>query len=151
MRGIRVLSVGVVVGFLLGALGAASPPTVQAAWVNPATGQFQVGGQLRSIVPTATSFGDPTCNSQGGSKGGTSLALVQGRKVPGINAVLHPLVLVVSCFTSDTTLGANLNFIDPGDGKVLQQIVTSVVPSTGYPHFVYRPDQGDLLGCGETG
>jgi hypothetical protein len=150
MSSTRVLSAGAAVGLFLMAVAAAVPPPAHAAWVNGA-GQFQVGGQLHSIVPTATSFGDPTCNSQGGAKGGTSLALVQGRKVPGVDAVLHPLVLVVSCFTSNTTLAAKLNFIDPSDGKVLKQIVTSIVPSTGYPHFVYRPDKGDLLGCGANG
>jgi Metallo-peptidase family M12 len=150
MSSTRVLSAGAAVALFLTMVAAAFPPPAHAAWVNSA-GQFQVGGQLRQITPTATSVGDPACNSQGGAKGGTSLALVQGRKVPGVDAVAHPLVLVVSCFTSNTTLAAKLNFIDPADGKVLKQIVTSIVPGTGYPHFVYRPDKGDLLACGASG
>ena len=53
MSNTRVLRLGAVVGFLLGVLGAVSPSTVQAAWVNGT--QFQVGGKLAEIVPTLVS------------------------------------------------------------------------------------------------
>ena len=86
MSSTRVLRVGVVVSVLLGVLGAVSP-SARAAWVNPTTNQFQVGGKLAEIVPTLVSTApgianspalvDPTC----GSQGGTSLALVRGAKL----------------------------------------------------------------------
>ena len=126
--------------------------------------QFQVGGQLGQITPnsTGTSFINPACNTTGSAKGGTSLALVpsllQGLKLAGVDPVLNPLVLAVSCLDTTTTIARRLNFINPADGKVVAQISTSpapntvtVLPSTGYPHFVFRQDKGDLLGCGENG
>src|SRR5262245_55278210 len=139
----------------------ATPQQVGAAWVNTTGTQFQVGGQLRQLVPTnaGTTFVDaPTC----GTQGGTSLALVptllQGLKVTGVDPVLNPLALVVSCIDSNATVRSRLNFINPADGKVIQQISTSpapntntVLPSTGYPHFVFRPDKGDILACGANG
>src|SRR5262245_30639635 len=147
MRGTRVLSVSVVVSFLLGVLEAASPPTAEAAWATANGGQFQVGGQLALITPNSigTTLADPSC----GSQGGTSLALVQGLKLSGVDPVLHPLVLVVSCL--DSTVKARLNFISPDDGKVLKQLNTTAVPNSGWVHLVNRPDKGDLLGCGDNG
>ena len=61
MSSTRVLGVGVAVSFFLGVLGAASPPTAEAAWVNSTGTQFQVGGALTTITPTnvGTSFADP--------------------------------------------------------------------------------------------
>jgi hypothetical protein len=157
MRSIRVLSIGVVtLGFLLGALEAALPLTAHAAWVSSGATQFQVGGALTTITPTnvGTTFAaSPTC----GTQGGTSLALVptllQGLKVTGVDPVVNPLALVVSCLDNggSATIRSRLNFINPVDGKVIAQISTSTVPSTGYPHFVFRPDKGDLLGCGANG
>jgi hypothetical protein len=150
MSSTRALSVAVSVGFLL-VVSSAFPPPVRAAWVNSAGTQFQVGGQLTQIIPTAagTSFVDPSC----GSQGGTSLALVQGRKLAGVDAVLHPLVLVVSCLDNDdATKAARLNFISPTDGKVIKQIqTTSPLPGNGWAHLVLRPDKGDLLGCRSNG
>src|SRR6266566_115061 len=88
-----VLSVGVVAGFLLVVVSLAFPPPARAAWVNSAT-QFQVGGKLAEIVPQLVSTApgianspalvDPTC----GSQGGTSLALVRGSKLAGVDPVL---------------------------------------------------------------
>jgi hypothetical protein len=158
MNSIRALSVGIAVGFLL-VVSLASPPPAGAAWVTVNGGQFQfqVGGQLDQIVPTAagTPFVNPTCGSTGSAKGGTSLALVptllQGLQLAGVNPVEIPLVLVVSCLDTNTTIGRRLNFINPADGRVVAQISTSTVPSSGYPHFVFRPDKGDLLACGENG
>jgi hypothetical protein len=151
MSSTRVLSVGVVVGFLLGMVSLAYPPPARAAWVNSTKTQFQVAGQLGTITPTAgTGFASPTCGSLP-SQGGTSLALVQGLKLAGVDPVLYPIVLVVSCLDNDATIRARLNFINPADGKVVKQISTTPVPSTGWAHFVHRPDKGDLLACGENG
>ena len=97
MGNTRILRVVVSVGFLL-VVSSAFPPPARAAWVNAAGTQFQVGGQLFADyshalpVPNPSGFADPSC-----SQGGTSLALVQGRKLAGVDPVLHPLVLVVSC------------------------------------------------------
>ena len=147
MRSRRVLSVRVLVGFLLAVASLAFPPPARAAWVDSTGTKFQVGGQLRQIVPNAagTLFPNPACSS------GTSLALVQGLKLAGVDPVLYPLVLVVSCLDTNTTNAARLNFISPADGKVVKQILTSIVPSKGYPHFVLRQDKGDLLACGGNG
>ena len=153
MRSRRVLSSSVTVGFLL-ALLVAIPPSAHAAWVNSTGGQFQVGGALTTIVPTndGTSFASPTC----GSEGGTSLALVHGSKLAGVDGVLNPVVLVVSCLDSGNL--ARLNFINPADGTVVKQITTTdgtatplvVVPSNGWAHLAHRQDKGDLLGCGNN-
>jgi hypothetical protein len=147
----RGLSLGVVtVSFLLGVLGAVSLPTAQAAvaagtWVNTIGTQFLVGDALATIVPTAvgTNFLDPTC-----AQGGTSLALVSGVRLSGVNAVVNPVVLVVSCLGA--TIGSRLNFIGV-DGKVIKQLSTTAVPPNGWAHFVHRQDKGDLLGCGANG
>jgi hypothetical protein len=147
MSSTRALSFGVSVCFLL-VVSSAFPPTARAAWVNSTKAQFQVGGQLHQITPAAASpFIDPTCDSQGG----TSLALVQGRKLAGVDAVMNPLVLVVSCLSSNAANAARLSFISPTDGKVVKQISTTPVPGNGWAHLVLRPDKGDLLGCGNNG
>jgi hypothetical protein len=160
MKSGGVLSVGVAVGFFLGVLGAAFPPPARAAWVNSTGTQFQVGGKLTEIVPTAgTGFVDPTC----GSQGGTSLALVRGLKLAGVDPLLYPLVLVVSCLDNggSATIRSRLSFINPVSvpttagtllaGTVVKQVLTTAVPSNGWAHLVHRPDKGDLLGCGSDG
>src|SRR5215475_10790576 len=107
-----VLSVGVVAGFLLVVVSLAFPPPARAAWVNSTATQFQVGGQLSQITPnnTGTSFVSPACSTSGSAKGGTSLALVptllQGLKLSGVDPVLDPLVLALSCLDTNTTNGA---------------------------------------------
>jgi hypothetical protein len=149
MSTMRIPSIGVAVGFLLAVSSSASPSPASAAWVSGT--QFQVAGQLTQIVPTAvgTSFVDPTC----GPQGGTSLALVPGAKLAGVDPVLHPVVLVVTCLDNGSTaaLRARLNFINPADGKVVKQISTTTVPSNGWAHIIQRLDKGDLLGCGNDG
>src|SRR5262249_40801356 len=96
-----------------------------------------------------------------------SLALVRGSKLAGVDPVLYPVVLVVSCLSSDATIGSRLNFINPvlfnatvsgnpnpvpvAAGTVVKQISTSTAPSNGWAHLVHRPDKGDLLGCGADG
>src|SRR5262245_16295617 len=160
-----VLSCGAAIGFLLVVVSLAFPPPARAAWVNSTATQFQVGGKLTEIVPTAagTSFVDPTCDNQGG----TSLALVRGVKLAGVDPVRFPIVLVVSCLDNggSATVRSRLNFINPiavvtpsavAAGTVVKQITTTVggaafAPSNGWAHLVHRPDKGDLLGCGSNG
>jgi hypothetical protein len=165
MSNTRVLSVGVAVWFLLGVLGAAFPPPARAAWVNADATVFDVGKAFQfgtppnttpTIVPTAvgTAFADPTCGV-----GGTSLAVVQGLKLAGVDPSLYPTALVVSCL--DPANRARLNFINPVDqtsfvggtpaGTVIQQLSTSVAPPSGWAHLINRQDKGDLLGCGGDG
>ena len=138
---------------LLLAVNAASFPShVNAAWVTANGSQFNVGGQLFQLA--LTNAGNALCTSP---KGGTSLALVQGFRV-GVDPLLYPVVLIVSCLDSNTTNAAQLYFINPPDGKIVKQIATVapgsttiVVPSGGWAHLVLRPDKGDLLGCGANG
>ena len=169
----RIPGIGVTLGFLLAMISCALPSPSRAAWVNSSATQFQVGGKLAEIVPTLVStpaipnsppLVNPTC-----SQGGTSLALVRGSKLAGVDPVLFPIVLVVSCIDSNATVGSRLNFINPSQvagtvivngtptnvsvpaGAVVKQISTSTAPSTGWAHLVHRPDKGDLLGCGGDG
>src|SRR6266436_997813 len=118
---IRIPGIGVTLGFLLAAISLAFPPPARAAWVNSTATQFQVGGKLAEIVPTLVSTApgianspalvDPTC----GSQGGTSLALVRGSNLAGVDPVLYPIVLVVSCLDNggSATIRSRLNFINP--------------------------------------
>jgi hypothetical protein len=148
--------------------------------VNSTATQFQVGGKLTEIVPTLVSTApgianspalvDPTC----GSQGGTSLALVRGSKLAGVDPVLYPIVVVVSCLDNggSATVRSRLNFINPilfstgspatnvSAGAVVKQLTTTITvngvavafaPSNGWAHLVHRPDKGDLLGCGADG
>src|SRR5215470_19907927 len=117
----RIPSIGVAVGFLLAVISIAFPSPARGAWVNANATQFQVGGKLTEIVPTLVSTApgianspalvDPTC----GSQGGTSLALVRGVKLAGVDPVLYPIVLVVSCLDNgaSATVRSRLNFINP--------------------------------------
>src|SRR6185369_370790 len=172
----RSLRIGVAVGFLLAAISCALPSPARAAWVNSTATQFQVGGKLAEIVPTLVSTApgivntpalvNPTC----GSQGGTSLALVRGSKLAGVDPVLYPIVLVVSCLDNggSATTRSRLNFINPipfsvsgtnvnvPAGTVVKQLSTTIggvtaAPSNGWAHLVHRPDKGDLLGCGADG
>ncbi len=165
----RILSIGVAVGFLLAVISGAVPSPARAAWVN--NGQFQVGGKLAEIVPTLVSTAPGIANSPAlvnptcGSQGGTSLALVRGSKLAGVDPVLYPIALVVSCLDNggSATVRSRLNFINPitltgvvNGGVVVKQlstVIASVVaaPSNGWAHLVHRPDKGDLLGCGADG
>ena len=172
----RSLRIGVAVGFLLAAISCALPSPAHAAWVNSAATQFQVGGKLAEIVPTLVSTAPGIANSPAlvnpacGSQGGTSLALVRGSKLAGVDPVLYPIVLVVSCLDNggSATTRSRLNFINPipltgtngtvvvAAGVVVKQITTSIngvvaAPSNGWAHLVHRPDKGDLLGCGADG
>ena len=53
MSSTRVVSLGAVVGFLLGVLGAVSPSTVHAAWVN----RHPIPGRRRSPRPSSQRYG----------------------------------------------------------------------------------------------
>jgi len=167
----------VTLGFLLAMISCASPSPSRAAWVNPTASQFQVGGKLAEIVPTLVSTAPGIANSSAlvnptcGSQGGTSLALVRGSKLAGVDPVLYPVVLVVSCLDNGgATTRSRLNFINPiqfiaivngtnvnvAAGTVVKQLSTTIggvtaAPSNGWAHLVHRPDKGDLLGCGADG
>lgn len=153
MRSTRVLSVGVAAGLVLVLVSAAVPPPAHAVW--NVGGQFKVGGQLRAITPTATTFPDGTVNPTCDTQGGTSLAIVQSSKLAGVDPTLG-IVLVVTCLDNGGTATAvarraRLNFLNPADGTVVKSISTTTTPSNGWAHLVHRPDKGDLLGCGNDG
>ncbi|HWU39036.1 MAG TPA: hypothetical protein VN203_15400, partial [Candidatus Acidoferrum sp.] len=135
-----------IAGCLLALAIISFPRTAHATWVNPGATQFTVGGQLGMTTPAAAA----TC-AGATSLGGTSLAVVQSSKLAGVDPTLG-VVLVVSCLdSSNATIQAQLNFLNPADGTVVKQISTTTTPSTGWAHLVLRPDKGDLLGCGNDG
>lgn len=143
-------SISALACFLLLLFVSVFPASARAAWVNAAGTSFTVGGNLRAITPTvAPTFADPTC----GNSGGTSLALVPGSKL--VPELPYPVVLIVSCLDSNTTVQTRLNFINPANGAVVKQLSTTTAPTQanqgGWAHLVYRPDKGDLLGCGVNG
>jgi hypothetical protein len=158
MQSARGAVAGFTIGLIVVAVSSAVAPPAHGAWVikslDGSTAQFQVAGQITQIVPTATgtSFVSPACDYPGGL-GGTSLAIVPGRKLAGVDAVANRVVLVTSCMDNlaSATNRSRLNFISATDGKVVKQLTATTVPSTGFPHFVHRVDKGDLLACGENG
>jgi hypothetical protein len=175
MKSSGLLSVVVMaISFLLLGLALGFPSTAHAAWVNSSTGQFQVGGKLAEIVPTLVPGAPGIANTPAlvspacGNQGGTSLALVRGSKLSGVDPVLYPVALVVSCLDNGGSAAtrSRLNFINPvpflangtpvAAGTVVKQITTTIAgvaaaPSNGWAHLVHRPDKGDLLGCGSDG
>src|SRR5215470_4935270 len=108
--GRRALLGRVIFVFLLVMISWALPSPSRAAWVNSTATQFQVGGKLAEIVPTLVSTAPGIANSPAlvnptcGVQGGTSLALVRGSKLLGVDPVLYPVVLVVSCLDSNATV-----------------------------------------------
>jgi hypothetical protein len=143
-----VLNRGAAVGFLLGLAWATFPPPASAA----------VGDALQTITPTAATtvdgtFVDPTC----GNQGGTSIAIVQGRKLERVDFVEDPMLLAITCLdNSDVNKRSRVNFIDLSSGAVIKSIQTKIsgvvaAPAKGWAHLVHRPDKGDLLGCGDDG
>src|SRR5215467_3024831 len=174
--GWRALLMRVIFVFLAATISCALPSPTPRARVTSDASQFQVGGKLAEITPTlvptapgianSPALVNPTC----GSQGGTSLALVRGVKLAGVDPVLYPIVLVVSCLDNGgaATTRSRLNFINPSSftvmpsgtvvaaGTVVKQLTTTLggaafAPSNGWAHLVHRPDQGDLLGCGSDG
>ena len=83
MGNTRVVNVVVAAVFLLAVFSAVSPPA-HAAWVNNAGTQFQVGGQLSAIEPTAagTSFDPPAVFHQG-HRGAPRWPSFRARSWPG--------------------------------------------------------------------
>src|SRR5262249_45058171 len=103
---------------------------------------------------------DPTC----GVQGGTSLALVRGTKLAGVDPVLYPIALVVSCLDNggSATIRSRLNFINPitltgTNGAVVVKQISTLIhgvvagPANGWAQPAHRPDKGALLGCGADG
>ena len=148
-----VLRGGTAISFLLALVGATSPPAAHAA----------VGDALWTITPTvATTVDnvsvDPTCDAQGG----TSMAIVPGPKLAGVDPVQHPVVLATTCLDNGGSAAAidrraRVNFLNLSTGQVIKSIKTKTsagvlfTPSNGWAHLVHRPDFGDLLGCGNDG
>jgi hypothetical protein len=170
----RAHGIRIALSFLVVAIACTLPSPSRAAWVNSNATQFQVGGKLTEIVPTLVSTAPgianspPLVNPSCGTQGGTSLALVRGSKLAGVDPVAYPIAVVVSCLDSNVTNSSRLNFINPitltqtngtvivAAGVVVKQISTLIngvvaAPSNGWAHLVHRPDKGDLLGCGNDG
>src|SRR5215467_7549865 len=114
MNSTRGRRVGVSLGFLCLIVFGVFPAPARGAWVNSTATQFQVGGKLAEIVPTLVSTAPGIANSPAlvnptcGVQGGTSLALVRGSKLLGVDPVLYPVVLVVSCLDSNATVASRL-------------------------------------------
>src|SRR5215472_6832786 len=112
----------------------------------PSVASAAVGGVLRPLTLTVC---DPALTN-----GGTSIAIVQGSKLAGVNAVLNPVLLAITCLASDVNSSSRLYFIDvsTGGSKATLQTKNSsgnpFAPSGGWAHLVHRPDKGDLLACG---
>ena len=176
ITGIPTQRVKIGLGFLLAAIACASP-SPRAAWVNsschPVPGRRQA--RLRSFPrssrpPRASRTRRRLWTPPAVRRGGTSLALVRGSKLAGVDPVLYPIVLVVSCLDNggSATTRSRLNFINPitltgtdghrsspresSSSRSLRRISGVVAaPSNGWAHLVHRPDKGDLLGCGADG
>src|SRR5262245_12506831 len=90
------LSRGAAVAFLLGLAWATCPSPASAA----------VGGALRTITPATAAICGP--------QGGTSIAIVPGRKLAGVDSVKYPVLLAITCLdNSDVSKRSQVNFIDP--------------------------------------
>src|SRR3990172_8838841 len=115
----------------------------------PSAVSAAVGDALRTIIPAVAA----SC----GPQGGTSIAIVQGRKLAGVNSVTHPALLAITCLdNSDVNKRSQVNFIALSSGTVIKSIQTKIsgvvaAPGKGWAHLVHRPDKGDLLGCGDDG
>ena len=55
----------------------------------PGLASAAVGDALRTIIPGAAAI----C----GNQGGTSIAIVHGRRLAGVDSVTHPLLLAITC------------------------------------------------------
>src|SRR5215510_13550878 len=140
---------------LLGRVIVASTLLALVAVHLPSAASAAVGGALRTLTPNV-SPGVPVCDPLL-TTGGTSIAIVQGRKLAGVNAVTYPVLLAITCLSSDVNQSSKLNFIDLSAGTVITRIQTKnssgtvFAPAGGWTHLVHRPDKGDLLGCGSDG
>src|SRR5215467_11013849 len=142
---------------LLGRVIVASTLLVLVVVHLPSAASAAVGGALRTITPALA--------AQCGIQGGTSVAIVQGSKLAGVNSVTSPVLLAITCLDSlNVTNRSTINFIklsdpisDPsGSGTVIKSNQTTIsgtfaAPGNGWAHLVLRPDKGDLLGCGSDG
>lgn len=135
---------------LLGRMTTLCSMLALAALGLPGAASAAVGDALRTITPAAAA----SC----GPQGGTSIAIVQGRKLAGVDSVTHPALLAITCLdNSDVNKRSQVNFIDLSLGAVIKSIQTKnssgtlFAPGKGWAHLVHRPDKGDLLGCGDDG
>ena len=141
MNGISVPGLASVGGLFLAVLGAIASAPAHAA--------FNVGAALRSITPAAV--------AQCGNQGGTSMAIVQGSRLSGVDSLQYPVLLAITCLSnSDAAKRSQVYFIDPATGNVIKTLQTTIAgvaaaPDNGWAHLVNRPDKGDLLGCGNNG
>src|SRR5262245_33052319 len=111
-----VLSRGAAVGFLLGLAWATFPSSASAA----------VGNTLRTIIPATAA----SC----GPQGGTSIAIVPGRKLAGVNSVAHPLLLAITCLdNNDVTKRSTVYFISVSTGAVVKSLTTKISGLTAAP------------------
>src|ERR1051326_5606032 len=87
------------------------------------------------------------------ASGGSLLTLVAGRLV-NANFAGFPILLAVACPTSNT-----ISFLDPNSSgatnpavgaSVVASVTTSTAPTGGWLALSARPDQGDMLGCGNV-
>jgi hypothetical protein len=87
---------------------------------------------------------DVPAGAQCSSGIGTSVAIVPGSTV---NRPQHPILLVVSCYNSQTS---SLYFLAPSTNPatLVLTITTSPTPTSGWGSLSFRGDEGDLLGCG---
>ena len=136
-----------------------------ASFIPPAHAQYNVGAALKTFTTAAA--------AQCGTLGGTSMAVVQGSRLAGVDSIRYPVVLAITCLddAADATKRSTIYFVNPGkrltenggevvtdpDGSVVTTLSTMIggkitAPATnGWAHLVNRPDKGDLLGCGSNG
>src|SRR5262249_21732219 len=108
-----------------------------------------------ALLPTPIIISDlvATC----GNQGGTSLAIVPGRKLAGVDSVTYPVLLAITCLdNANVDIRSRVNFIDPLLGTVIKSIQTMIpgvgaAPAKGGAPLVHRPERGAILGCGPTG
>lgn len=127
-----------------------------------------VGDALRTITPKAATVGSVSIDPLCGSQGGTSVAIVQGSKLLGVDATKYPMLLATSCLDNGGSADAiarraRVSFLDPSDpitspssGAVIAVVQTKIngvvsAPNNGWAHLVHRADAGDLLGCSTDG
>jgi uncharacterized repeat protein (TIGR01451 family) len=141
-RGILIRRVAVLVQLVALSVFASASGVSFTGSVDAAT--TATGSLLKTVPLPATS----PCAS-----GGSLLTLVEGRLV-NVNFATFPILLAVACPTSNT-----ISFLDPNSSgatnpavgaSVVASVTTSTAPTGGWLALSARPDQGDMLGCGNV-